>query len=328
MGVLKHNVVDIGDDFIGNGGMLAIFQDTIIGVDFTLTSQVPPFYCLKPERKSLSFYHFGSKGQGPNEFLEPYSIQCINTNIVGTYDRNTGTYYEFTVPREKEKLKINKKIRFENRRLDLATKTAFNQHIGLNRGGGESMFILADSMGKTVNMLFDYPYKNNDERERFDNKRRFFAYQGSLAVNPSKTKLAYTARNGDIIHFYSIENNTIQLIAKIENEYPIYSDPHNPIVPTANATMTLSVMLSPESLRGYVAIYATEQFVYALFNGTKLEEKKLEEATILRVFDWNGNLVKVYDLDIPSRSLCVSDDDSKLWTIAVEPEISLVYFEF
>jgi len=82
MGVLKHNTIDIGENFIGRGGILAICQDTIIGVDFSLNSPTPPFYCLKPDNESLSFYHFGSKGQGPNEFLEPYSLQRINNNTL------------------------------------------------------------------------------------------------------------------------------------------------------------------------------------------------------------------------------------------------------
>ena len=245
-------------------------------------------------------------------------------NTLGTYDQKTGIYYEFTIPCENEDIRINKKVEYENRGLIRLIKTAFNQYIALNRGGeGESMFILADSTGKTINTFFEYPYKNKDERERFDNRTRFFAYQGSIATNPSKTKFAYAAYYGDLIHFYSIGNNTIQSIAKIENEYPLYNGRNS----TIQGGVMRGVMFSPECLSGYINIYATEQFVYALFNGTKLEDRKFDEGSILRIFDWNGNLIKVYDLDIPSNFLCISDDDSKIWTIAVEPDISLVYFD-
>ena len=82
-----------------------------------------------------------------------------------------------------------------------------------------------------------------------------------------------------------------------------------------------------EGLNGYVDIYATEQFVYALFSGKKLKDENSKYAKRLRVFNWNGNLIKEYELDIPSSDICVSDDDSRLWTIAINPDTELVYFD-
>jgi len=317
MGILEHRAIDTGEDFVGNGGPLAIYEDAIIGVDFTLGSSIPPFYCLKPDNDSLSFYHFGSKGQGPNEFLEPNSLQRIGINTLGANAPRSRSYCEFTVPLKDEEVRIDKKVALENY-SSYVIKTAFNQYIALSMMG-ESMFNIADSTGKTVNTFFEYPYKNNDERERYDNKVRFFAYQGSLAANPSKTRFAYSANNGDIIHFYDIENNNIRLITKVENEYPLYGN--------RNIPGQFGVMLNAECLKGYLGLYATDQFVYALFSGKEHNDPKCEEATTLRVFDWNGNLSKEYELDIPSLYLCVSDDDSKLWAIALDPDILLVYFD-
>ena len=316
MGTLKHSTIDIGENIIGRGGLLVICQDTVIGVDFNISS-MPPFYCLKPDSTSLSFYHFGNRGQGPNDFLQPYSLQRIDNNTLGSNDPSAKTFYEFTIPREKESVIIDKRVIFDVI-PSRVIKTAFNQYIALV-AGGEAMFLLADSTGKTVTTFFEYPYRNDNERQLFDNKVRFFAYQGSLAANPSKTKFAYSANNGDIIHFYYIENNNIQPIAKIENEYPLYNN--------RNIPNQIGAVLDSECLKGYTGLYATEQFVYALFSGKKHEDPKCEEATILRVFDWNGNFLKKYELDIPCRYLCVSDDDCKLWSIALEPEISLVYFD-
>ena len=317
MGMLEHRAIDTGEDFIGNGGVLAVCEDTIIGVDISQGSSIPPFYCLRPDSKSLSFYDFGSKGQGPNEFIDPYSLQRIGNNVLGANDVRSRTYCEFTIPLKGEEIRIDKRVKFDVF-SSRAIKTAFNQYIVLV-GAGESMFLLADSTGKTVDTFFEYPYRNTDERERYSNRVRFFAYQGSLAANPSKTRFAYSANNGDIIHFYNIENNNIQLIAKIENEYPLYGD--------RNIPGQVGVALGTEGLKGYLALYATEQFVYALFSGKKIGEPTHNESTTLRVFDWNGNLSKEYELDIPSRFLCVSDDDSRLWTIALDTETALVYFD-
>ena len=318
MGILTHNIIDLGEIFIGYGGRLVVYKDTIIGMEAP-NSSMPPFFCLKPNEELPSFYYFGNKGQGPNDFLQPYSIQHIENNIIGTWDINARMYYEFALPDEKKEVSIDKRVRFEVILLSRVIKTAYNQFIALMMADDEAMFLLADSTGKTVNTFFEYPYRNNDERQRFNNRARFSAYQGELATNPSKTKFVYASDKGEIIHFYDIENNNIKPIVKIEKEYALYENREIPGGGTG-------VQLGTEGMRGYVSIYATEQFVYALFSGKKVGETNSRAAHTLRIFDWNGNNVKEYELDVPSLYLCVSDDDSKLWAIATNPDPELVYF--
>jgi len=35
----------------------------------------------------------------------------------------------------------------------------------------------------------------------------------------------------------------------------------------------------------------------------------------LHVFDWNGVIVKEYELNVPCSYLCISDDDSTIWAL-------------
>ena len=315
MGLLRHNTIDIGNDFIGLGGYLVIIQDRIVGIDRASSLSQPPFYCVIHNDGLSTFYQFGNRGQGPDDFLYPWIIQNIDKQTVGVYDSDLRTYFEFRIPNKNELLKIDKRTTFDFR-LFRIIKTAYNQYIALSRQ--EGMFVLADSAGKAINTFFEYPYKNEDERENVINQHRAYAYQGHLATNPSKTKFAYACSNGEIIHFYEIGNNIITPIAIIEKEYPLYQN-------RSNQTQ-IGVAFEEENTEGYCDAYATEQFVYSLFGGHKSGERDTY-ARILRVFDWSGNLVKEYELDLPSRNLCVTDDDSRLWTISLNPDISLVYFD-
>jgi hypothetical protein len=311
--LLRHQTINLGEDFIGYGGFLAFCRENVIGLE--MSSSMQPFFCIRADSSSQAPFRFGNKGQGPDDFLMPFSIQQINNQTVGIWDLMSKTYSEFEIPNENEELKINKKIKIQAR-LSRIIKTACNQYIGLSFD--EGMFLLADSTGMPVDTCFEYPYRDDDERQL---TIRPMAYQGTLAANPSKNKFVYSSYQGEIIHFYTIENSGIKIIAKIENEYPVYKK---------ISSGEEGVMTGAKGKNGYIATYATEKFVYAIFSGKTVLEQHGNtnfEGKLLRVFDWNGIPVKEYELDVPCSYLCVSDDDSKIWAIASGPEITLVSFD-
>lgn len=314
---LVHQPVDLGDNYVGVGGFLSYCKDFIVGIELS-PAVTQPFFKLTQDGV---FSTFGSKGRGPNEFLMPFSLQHVDDQTIGVFDVQTRLYSEFAVPREGESPIIKKEVRMQSSSTRVI-KTAFGQYIAL-LSLDERQFSLIDSTGVQIATFFEYPYRDNAERE---NKSRSMAYQGTIAANPSKTKFVYSSFFGEIIHFYSISENNIEVICKIEKEYPLYRDSGNGNVK--------GVSYDPDGEFGYIATYATDQFVYAVYSSeTALEHREREgtnlEGDILRVFDWNGVLIKEYKLDVPCGYLCVSDDDTKIWAIATnnEGEIILVSFD-
>ena len=78
---------------------------------------------------------------------------------------------------------------------------------------------------------------------------------------------------------------------------------------------------------------ANDHYVYALYCGKSKEnyitnENKLKiQSSLVQVYDWEGTHIKDYELVIPCRYICITEDDSRLWAIATEPEMALVYFD-
>lgn len=315
---LEHQSINLGDKYIGYGGFLTYTQEgTVVGIE--MNSSLSPFFCLK-STDSSSFYFWGTRGKGPNEFIMPYSIQRIDDRTIGVLDAGTKSYYEFAIPSENTVPRIEKSIRFQivSSRI---IKTTFDQYIALSLN--KKMFSLMDSSGTKINEFFEYPYQNRNERKA---ESRAYAYQGTLAANPSKTKFVYSSFRGEIIHFYSIEENDIKVITKIENEYPLFKE--------ENTVNTNGVSYDAQGKNGYIATYATDRYVYAIYSGQTVFEQTEKrqvnfEGNILRVFDWGGNLVKEYELDVPCSYICISDDDVKMWAIATDNngEIVLVSFD-
>ena len=67
-----------------------------------------------------------------------------------------------------------------------------------------------------------------------------------------------------------------------------------------------------------------------LYSGVKLEDftkaQKEFDASTIHVFNWEGEKVQSFTLDIPCTNICISSDNQVLWAIANNPDPELVKF--
>ncbi|MDR3250972.1 MAG: hypothetical protein LBT42_04825 [Tannerella sp.] len=89
---LKHSVVNLKEEYIGMGGPIIAYKDGITGYEGA--ESLSPFFITRGD----SVTHFGNRGQGPHDFIHPYVIQYLDGDVFGTYDMQTQTYKEVTVP--------------------------------------------------------------------------------------------------------------------------------------------------------------------------------------------------------------------------------------
>jgi hypothetical protein len=316
--ILLHSILHLSNEYVGSGGAIIAYNEGIVGIEEAGSLQ--PFFNIdiQKENQSHIFTRFGNRGQGPEDFIRPYPIQYINEDVFGTYDITSKTYKEITIPKADvgEPAHVTNFITFESQPFQVI-KTAYDQYAGLS--ADEGLIILMDSVGKKHATFFEYPYRDKNE-QAIENHLRAMAYQGILAANPGKTKFVYASFGGEIIHFYNIQKDNISLIRKIENVYPSYKYENN------------AVVTNVKNREGYISLSATDQFIYALYCGKTLKEMRNVngfslESTQVRVFDWTGEMVQAYTLDIPCRYIGVSCDGKKLWAIALNPDIVPVCFD-
>ncbi|MDR1258650.1 MAG: TolB-like 6-bladed beta-propeller domain-containing protein [Tannerellaceae bacterium] len=314
--ILLHSILHLNNEYIGNGGAIIAYNEGIVGIEEA--GSLAPFFNIDIQEGNHILIHFGNRGQGPEDFIRPYPIQYINEDVFGAYDIISKTYKEITIPKGtvEEAAHIANHITFESQPFQVI-KTAYNQYAGLS--AREGLITLMDSVGKGHATFFEYPYRDKNE-QAIENHLRAMAYQGIFAANPEKTKCVYASLNGEIIHFYDIQKDNISLIRKIENIYPSYKSENNIVVTNV------------KNIEGYISLSATDQFIYTLYCGKTLEEMRgvngfSPESTQMRVFDWTGEMVGTYTLDVPCRYISVSNDGKKLWAIALTPDITPVCFD-
>lgn len=312
-----HKSIQLKNDILGKPGPCILIGNNIIGIDYRLDSC---FFCINTQNDSI--YRFGSRGNGPNEFISPLTLQYIDKNHFGSFDFNLGEYTRFKI--NNKNINIERRYKVINNEISASfdfKQISNNSYLGFGPYK-EDMYIILDSLANLKSSFFEIPYKDKDEKSIANNVRAM-AYQGRLNLNPTRNKFIYTSIWGDIIHIYNISNDKIDIITKIENIYPSY-------IPQQDE-YGYSAPLYSSNIVGCISSTTTEKYIYLLCSNEKIEKftKEGKEfcGKIVRIYDWHGNKVQSFILDLECSNICVSQDDKMLYAIADNPDPELVLFD-
>lgn len=313
---ITHNKVHIKNNYIGKGGPIILLDNKLIGIDFSMDTC---FYILDTTNYNLT--RFGTKGQGPMEFISPTSLQYLDKTTFGSYD---------IMSKKINEIKLLPNNVFEVEKYPKISEQLFSfRSIKINDNRfikigpyPRNMFLITDSLDKKINSIYEFPHKNSDER-KIKNHLRAMAYQGKILSNPSRNKMIYTSSVGNIIHFYEIKDSSLNILKKIEIAYPDYI--------TEEKGNGFGAPLKSKNIISYICTYTTDQFAYFLYSGKTIKEFINEGSMYygdnLQIYDWKGNLIKNIKLDMPCQYFCISNDDKKMWAITENPDSNIIRYD-
>lgn len=267
-----------------------------------------------------SIYDFGKKGQGIGEFIMPFDFQLFSKSAVSVYDLYKKTLSVLNIPEIKNGT-YNDSILIKDTILGTikVLPTVFNTFVSLGFYE-DCMFKLWGAGLIEEKRYAEYPYRDKEEQQIANNSRGM-AYQGIIRVNSNMNKFVYAVNTSEIIYFYKIDTVDISLIKKYEISYPVYKtqvdgDMRAAPISSLNESTFISLCVSPK-------------YVYALYSGKNFKEKGLEAftGTIIYQFDWDGNAIKKYELNIPVTLICVDDEDKALYAFSNMPDPELIRFK-
>lgn len=254
-----------------------------------------------------------NRGQGPDEY---YSISALRNwkNGLFFYDINKRVLAEIqfkdsisVVP----KFNLGKDVHFSFAPLN---DDAFIAS-GLYQ---EGRFCLLKDSGMKKEYFVDYPSRDEAEKT-VTNQIKAQAYSGNLVVHPSGNQFMFCTRNADMLSFYTYKNDEILLTKGINKTFPDYK--------YDNETKRFSGF-SAYSPVGYLYACGTEKNVYLLYSGKSYAEagERAFLSSRIDVYNWEGEKVKTLMLDIPIKSMVVSEDDKTVYAISMNPEPQIVTF--
>lgn len=147
------------------------------------------------------------------------------------------------------------------------------------------------------------------------------AWMGQIAVSRQRGLIALATFYADQLEIYRSDGSLVRTVRG-----PFRFDPK---FETADAGGGFLTMSSGESMRiGYSHVAATDDEIYVLFSGRTREAfgGGSSLGRFVHVYDWNGELKRVLELDEAVLSLSVSPDLKSLYAVRHDPEPAILAF--
>lgn len=267
---------------------------------------------------NLTSKEVGQIGQGPKEYLSFGNFYSTDWRC-GFYDSRLrcSSVIEFS----RQNVILRKEVSYSS--LDYrnyrVAPTAFNTYIGIEpykRGG----FSIVDSVGTLIKVVGEQPYRDETER-KIPELARAMAYQGYIVTSPAGDRLVHAIYTSPMIYFYKVSLTDVTLVNSVIESYPEYR-------PELGDNSYASAM-NRKNILGYMALAVTDKYVYALFSGQSTEEAGLSAfcGSVIRVYDWEGVLQKVYTSNTDMTTFCVSPDDRTIYAVGLVEDYELLKAE-
>jgi hypothetical protein len=147
------------------------------------------------------------------------------------------------------------------------------------------------------------------------------AWVGKLALRPAGDRMVIATQYADQIELYGTDGT---LLKKVRG--PFQFDPRFTVAIAGD----MQTMSSDESMRmGYADVTATNESIYALFSGRTREGfgQDAPFGRFVHVYDWEGKLLRVLELDAAIISLALSPDGRRMYGAAHDPEPVIMVFD-
>ena len=253
-------------------------------------------------------------GDGPGEYLDA----TLNT----VWDQTEGTLSYFSVNKRtlityrkcKDSFRYNgdHTLRGIEESKDMHFKEMIpcgKYYITLGTHGvfQQRRFVVLDSTLHPISELGDYP-ELSDLLVKPENDLQKMLFDPALfKISPDREKAVFATYRGALIQFYDLRGlpDSIHNVNSRQLEVPIKKS-----------------QISNEHegwVYGFEDVSVTNSAVYAIYNGETAEDNPLLGKKIL-VFDWQGNLQKIYQLNLNLRCLTIDECRHRIYAVGYTEE--------
>lgn len=237
-------------------------------------------------------FSFGSKGDGPNDYIFPESLK---SNATGFYifDRSIGKINELTLFPDKEPIHSYVKRSASFLGLNNLIQTNDSSYVALSYSDDYRYVIVKnDSLFPS---LIDYP----DDGIMSSKVQKSMSYQGRLVKHPHDDKFVFVSFYGRIMEILQLTGSKeLDIVFSSYKIFPQYIPAEGGV---ANVT--------DDNTTGVLAVSVSERYIYLLYSGKKRKEKNRNFSNRIEVYDWEGAFIRCIMTDEELSGFCVDSDN-------------------
>ncbi|MDR2909949.1 MAG: TolB-like 6-bladed beta-propeller domain-containing protein [Bacteroidales bacterium] len=325
---LTHKVFEVqnGANELLNPYSMAVSGNTLT----TWSTNMPNVFTTIDIATGKIIKHWGTRGQGPDEFQGRIDMNNHAEKGLNVWDVNKRKFYFFS----NSNLESDSTF-FQNVPLNMAEGMLdrYNSVIQLDTfvffasgGNNEKLFTLIDTKNNTVKDVGDFPPEDTNEIKDLPPFFRKMAYNGRLKYNSTLRKLVYVSIASEMFEIYNFDGSGVELSAGNYSTIPKYKK----VVREGGYSSVATELINGKGIN--IGVTASDDNIFMLYqdferSGMK-EETDNKLADMVLVFDWDGNPVKIYELDSFVKTAITYDKGrNRLWAIRDNPDPEIIYFE-
>ena len=130
-----------------------------------------------------------------------------------------------------------------------------------------------------------------------------------LKVRPDNKAFVCADMYSGIMEICSIRDGEIFSVKQLCYHYPKVR------IQKQKSSKTPVVAYSRDNLFGFTDVFTTQDRIFAVYSGKTFRQDKRNvfEGSFLMVFDWNGNLLKSFELSVPLTLLKYNEEEKSIF---------------
>lgn len=311
----KEEVVNISSQVINSSLMMIMARDIDVYKDYLVvrTFTDNKYLHILNKYTGKTIRSLAAKGNGPNEITDMADqIQIDREGNLYWFDFNKKRLFSCNIDSIVNSSSNYKMTDFGSyfTNIDLVLPLHENYLLSLGDKHSESnetkRYALADSI-KITSVYSGFPIIKNETRSL---ESMYLNYRTSQHITPSSdlSKFVTSEIYGGILEIFNLSDSIMP-----HSIHPLYKYESN-------------------ELHGFVDVYATDSFIYAIkidsnLNGSNPENRYNK----IMVFNWDGKYIKTYQTNYNLLTLCVDEESNYLYAvgqdITLNSELQVLAFE-
>lgn len=273
----------------------------------TYNSGIDCLFTMYDLNTGMPVNQFGRIGHGHNEIPIGCTGGIFNSKLIVFKDANKMlATFSLSVPARNLTADSIISYRLDETMLSGIVPVDSILYLGMGTYNWKMHYVLFDTEGTIYDKAV--PIYNADDN-RYNMFTKFLSNQGRIIKHPKDLKYVGVTYHSGIIDFIRICDNRI-----------IHQKSYNQILPSWKIIQEENmncVLWNDQTINGFMDLSGNEQFVFALYSETTMNERP-SLSDIILVFDWEGRPKHILKLDTFCQHIAVNN--SSLYTLSEDKD--------